>query len=109
MNATELWKRYQHYACRVASVGLTLDVSRIKFADDFLDRTDPAIQRAYQAMDALEKGAIANPDEDRMVGHYWLRDPGLAPTTELAKEIRDNLAAVKAFAEGVHSGRIKPP
>ena len=32
-------------------------------------------------MDALEKGAIANPDEDRMVGHYWLRAaPHMAPT-----------------------------
>ena len=35
-------------------------------------------------MDALEKGAIANPDENRMVGHYWLRDPELAPTPEIA-------------------------
>ena len=40
---------------------------------------EPAIQRAYAAMDALEGGAIANPDEGRMVGHYWLRAPRKAP------------------------------
>jgi len=109
MNATDLWKRYQTYLCGVAPVGLTLDVSRMKFADDFFDRNGPVIRRAFDAMDALEKGAIANPDENRMVGHYWLRAPELAPSPEIAREIRDNLAAVKAFASGVHSGAIKPP
>jgi glucose-6-phosphate isomerase len=109
MNATDLWKRYQRTLCRVESVGVTLDVSRMTFDDGFLGRIDEAIRRAYQAMDALEKGAIANPDENRMVGHYWLRAPELAPTPELAREIRDTLAAIKEFAQGVHSGSIKPP
>ncbi len=109
MNATELWKRYQAHLCRVGAVGLTLDVSRMRFGDGFLGQMAPAMTRAYQAMDALEKGAVANPDEGRMVGHYWLRDPGLAPTPELSAEIRGTLAAVKAFAAGVHSGAVKPP
>lgn len=109
MNATDLWNRYQRHLCRVDAVGLSLDVSRMKFGDDFLGRMAPAIGRAYQAMDALEKGAIANPDENRMVGHYWLRAPELAPTPELSGEIRDTLGAVKAFASGVHGGSIKPP
>ena len=36
---------------------------------------------------ALEGGAIANPDENRMVGHYWLRAPQLAPNQEIRDEI----------------------
>ncbi|MCA1686099.1 MAG: glucose-6-phosphate isomerase [Planctomycetia bacterium] len=108
MNATELWKRYQRHLCRVGPVGLTLDVSRMRFDDGFFERMAPAMDRAYRAMDALEKGAVANPDEGRMVGHYWLRAPGLAPTPEIAAEIRDTLAAVKSFAADVHSGTIKP-
>ena len=66
------------------------------------------IKRAFEAMDALEQGAIANPDENRMVGHYWLRAPELAPTPEIAAEIRKTVADVKAFAAGVHSGEIRP-
>ena len=50
------------------------------------------MQKAFAAMDELEKGAIANPDEKRMVGHYWLRAPELAPTPEIAAEIADTLA-----------------
>ena len=104
MNATELWKRYQRHLCRVESVGLTLDVSRMRFDDGFLDRMAPAMDRAYQAMDALEKGAIANPDENRMVGHYWLRAPNSPRRPRSTAEIRDTLAAIKAFAAGVHAG-----
>ena len=81
MTPTQLWQRYQRYLCRVPALGLTLDVSRMRF-DDGVPRPDgPAHRRRrFAAMDALEKGAIANPDENRMVGHYWLRAPDLAPT-----------------------------
>lgn len=109
MNASDLWKRYQRYLCSAPSIDLTLDISRMHFDDSFLDRMEPAMRKAYEAMDALEKGAIANPDEKRMVGHYWLRAPERAPTPEIAKEIRDCVASIKAFAADVHAGKIKPP
>ena len=38
------------------------------------------ISSALQAMQELESGAIANPDENRMVGHYWLKMPILPQT-----------------------------
>ncbi|HSV15798.1 MAG TPA: glucose-6-phosphate isomerase [Tepidisphaeraceae bacterium] len=109
MNAAELWNRYKTHLCRVDSVGLTLDISRMKFDDAWLAGMEAAMQRAYAAMDALEKGAIVNPDEKRMVGHYWLRAPQLAPNTVITKEIESNIAAIKTFAADVHAGRIKPP
>ncbi len=109
MNAPTLWDRYQKHLCTVPSVGLTLDVSRMLFPDDFLARTADAINRAWDAMEALERGAIANPDEKRMVGHYWLRAPDLAPTPELATAIRKGQQAVREFAADVHSGRVRPP
>jgi len=64
---------------------------------------EPAMQRAYAEMDALEGGAIANPDEQRMVGHYWLRTPALAPTAALRAEIEATLAHIKQFAARVHA------
>ena len=66
------------------------------------------MEKAFVAMDALEKGAIANPDENRMVGHYWLRAPDLAPTAEISAEIRRTLTAIKTFAAKVHAAEIKP-
>jgi len=57
-------------------------------------------------MAALEKGAIANPDENRMVGHYWLRNPALAPTPDIRKEIEETLVKIKDFAAQIHAGNI---
>jgi glucose-6-phosphate isomerase len=70
---------------------------------------EPAVQRAFADMDALESGAIANPDEKRMVGHYWLRAPKLAPTPEITREITDSVESIKKFAAEAHAGTVKPP
>jgi glucose-6-phosphate isomerase len=109
MTPTELWRRYQRYLCRVPALGLTLDISRMDFAEDFLARMEPAVQAAFAAMDALEAGAVANPDEQRMVGHYWLRAPHRAPTAELTRQIGEARQAVDTLVQGIHAGTIRPP
>ena len=109
MDASELWKRYRQYFCRVDSLDLSLDISRMHFDEAFLVSMEPAMQKAFKEMDALESGAIANPDEKRMVGHYWLRSPQLAPTKDIAQEITGTVDSIQKFAAGVHAGKIKPP
>ena len=103
------WNRFKKYYYQNAALGLSLDISRIPFPDDFFASKEVAIQKAYADMANLEKGAIANPDENRMVGHYWLRAPQLAPTKELSNEISRTLATIKDFAAKIHSGAIKAP
>ncbi len=109
MSTPNLWKRFQQHLCQVPALGLALDVSRMRFEDGFLDRMAAPMQRAFEAMDALERGAIANPDEKRMVGHYWLRAPELAPSPVIAAEIRNTIAEIKRFAGAVHDGTIRTP
>src|SRR5262245_6263345 len=105
MTPVELWKRYQEYLCAIPSIGLTLDISRMQFPDGFLQTMEPALQSAYGEMEELERGAIANPDEKRMVGHYWLRTPKLAPTAGIRDEITSTLAAIREFVRVVHAER----
>ena len=57
---------------RDTSTGLVVDLSAAPSASVDLG---PALE----GMAALEAGAKANPDEDRQVGHYWLRAPERAP------------------------------
>ena len=103
-----LWQRYQKYLYDNDALGLRLDISRMNFTEGFLKKMEPLAQKAFEAMDALEVGAIANPDEGRMVGHYWLRAPQLAPKPELRKEIEETLANIKQFAAGIHAaGQFK--
>src|SRR5581483_4021638 len=100
MTATksELWQRFQKYYTEIPSLGLALDISRMNFPEDYFESMKTPIQKAFIAMAELEKGGIANPDEKRMVGHYWLRNPALAPTQTIRKEIGDTVAAIKQFA-----------
>ncbi len=107
MASSSLWQRFQQYFLRYEDLGFSIDISRMKFPDDFFAQMRPRIDQAFAAMRDLEAGGIANPDEDRMVGHYWLRKPSLAPNAELRSEIENTNARIKQFAADVHSGKIK--
>ena len=109
MDATALWQRYQKWLYFHEGLGFYLDVSRMGFDDDFVLSLQPSFDKAFADMAQLEKGAIANPDENRMVGHYWLRNPDLAPTPEVTQEIVNNIENIEVFAEKIHTGAIHPP
>ena len=107
MESIKQWNRYKKYLNFNPEIGLMVDISRMMFPDDYFDRMNASIQKAFQDMDALESGAIANLDENRMVGHYWLRAPELAPGREIARDIEKTLKAVKDFSKKVHAGKIR--
>src|SRR5438477_3413097 len=103
-----LWQRFQKYFLRYNDIGFTVDISRMRFTDDFLQSMGVRAQRAFSEMRQLESGAIANVDERRMVGHYWLRNPALAPSASLRWDIEETNARIKKFAADVHAGDIAP-
>jgi glucose-6-phosphate isomerase len=109
MSYTKLqwWERFQKYYTEFPELGLAIDLSRMNVDDEFFAAMEPRIQKAFADMDALEKGTLANPDEKRMVGHYWLRNSALAPTPEIRREIDETIAKIKDFSVKIHSGAIK--
>lgn len=109
MDAAALWQRYQNWLYYHEGLEFYLDVSRMRFDEGFVESMKPKFEKAFKEMEALEEGAIANPDENRMVGHYWLRNPDLAPNAELKKDIIENLEHIEAWTKKVHSGEIHPP
>ena len=108
MDQVDLWKRFKDRLIFDSESGFSLDTSRLDYDDGYLARMEPAMQKAFAAMQSLEEGAIANPDENRMVGHYWLRTPSLAPQQDLREAITGTVAKIKKFAADVHSGVIAP-
>ncbi|HEY9641799.1 MAG TPA: glucose-6-phosphate isomerase [Coleofasciculaceae cyanobacterium] len=109
MDAAALWQRYQDWLYYHEGLDLYLDISRMRFDDAFVEKMKPKLDKAFQDIKALESGAIANPDENRRVGHYWLRNPDLAPTPELKHDIVETLERIHTFTHKVHSGAIHPP
>jgi glucose-6-phosphate isomerase len=108
MTSSSLWPRFQKYFLSYGDLRISIDISRMRFPADFFEKMQPLVQKAFRAMRELESGAIANPDEGRMVGHYWLRDSKLAPTPELRADIDETNARIKQFAANIHGGIIAP-
>ena len=108
MTPRELWQRYQAWSFEDAALGLRLDLSRMGIEERAFAEREPLLQAAYEQMAALEQGAIANPDEKRMVGHYWLRAPELAPTSAIAAAIRGMQERVADFAAACTTGSVAP-
>lgn len=100
------WERFQKYLFYDQELGLFLDISRMNFPDEFLVEMTEPMKKVYRELEQLERGSIANPDEGRMVGHYWLRNPDLAPSPEIAAEIRETLISIIYFVDQIHRGAI---
>src|SRR5262245_6574885 len=109
MDQRASWENFKKHLCPVPNVGLVFDGSRMGYDAAFIERMRPAFAKAFEAMSSLEQGAIANPDEKRQVGHYWLRDPSRAPTEDIKNAISGTLERIRAFARDVHAGMIPSP
>ena len=107
MRGEQLWARFRKYYLDYPQIGFSLDISRMNFPDAFLASMQEPMAKAFEDMSALERGAIANPDENRMVGHYWLRNPKLAPSPEIRREIEQTIDSIKAFAADVQTAKVR--
>ena len=92
----------------VEALGLTLDTSHIAFPEGFFAQMEPYVEHALAAMGALEAGSVANVDEQRKVGHYWLRTPEIAPDRAIRAAIEGTLARISDFVTDVHAARVRP-
>lgn len=88
-------------------LGLSLDLSRSGLTETDFDNLTSAFEKAFAAMADLEAGAIANPDENRQVGHYWLRTPELAPDEATQTDIQRVWKDIKSLAVDVDSEKLK--
>lgn len=103
------WQSYNQSIVRYPQHGFSLDLSLMDIEPALVAALQPKIAKAFTDMEALEAGKIVNPDEGRMVGHYWLRNASLAPNEEVRRSITGPLEDLKRFAEKVHTGGVKPP
>jgi glucose-6-phosphate isomerase len=103
------WKSFSQTFFDYPEVGFSLDLSTSGVSPMRLKKLGPQLGKALKAMARLEAGEIANQDENRMVGHYWLRDSRLAPEAEIGDAVDSTILGVKQFARDVHSGRLSSP
>lgn len=109
MDTANRFARYLRFRSVLDDPFVELDLSHSALEESDVSALTPALTKALQAMQEVEAGSIANADEGRQVGHFWLRAPGLAPSEELEQTIRGSIDDLAAFVEAVHCGRIAPP
>lgn len=103
MANTDNWDAYCDQLYTDPALEISVDVSRMGIAAEFFQQFATRMQAAFGAMDRLEAGDIANADEKRMVGHYWLRAPNRAPPG-LVKKIEDGVTTVESIAKDILEG-----
>ena len=96
MDTSTRFARYLRFRSTLDDPFVELDLSYSSMQEEDLAALQPSLAAAHAAMRALESGAVANPDEGRQVGHFWLRAPGLAPTPALEEQIREAIDGVSA-------------
>ena len=107
------WQKFTTNLLRYSEPDLWLDLSLMDLPNDLIETKEKCINKSLDEIRKIEEGAKVNTDEDkdsggRRVGHYWLRNPDLAPD-EIGISIQRKIAEVKAFSSGIHKGEILNP
>ena len=98
------WHHFKNHYLEIEHLEFALDYSRIKFDVSFFENLEPKMQAAFKGMKALESGYISNPDENRRVGHYWLRDPKNSPEENIKTSIEDCINKIEEIKEAILQG-----
>ena len=109
MPTSSTLKTYSDKLYTNETLNFFLDLNDADLTETSIIDLEPALKLALNEMQDLENGAIANPEENRTVGHYWLRNHTLAPSIEIHKQIEDTINSVKSFAATVHRGQLLNP
>lgn len=100
------WNKFSNYLWFSDELNIWIDISKIKFSEEDFDEINKKFVNVFKALDDLENGSIANIDEKRQVGHYWLRNSSIAPTNILKNKIDNEISKIKDFGKGILEGNI---
>lgn len=120
MTKQRLWNNYTELFRHYPEVAISFDFSRLDSSTErqgslpggflqFLRGQKDRAASALAEMASLEGGAIANRDEERMVGHYWLRTPALCPFEGVRGQIVEQTAKLRDFSDKILKGAITSP
>jgi len=88
------WQKYLSSVTRYSDLRFTIDSSRMDIPESYIEKMTPAIEKAFADNAELE------------VGHYWLRNPEMAPNEEIKAQITKPLEQLKQFAKDIHNGQV---
>ena len=101
------WDKFCNYLWFDKKLNIWLDISKINFTSKEIKNLEEKFIDVFSAIKELEKGAISNIDENRQVGHYWLRNPSISPSSKIKEEINADINEISEFGKQILNGHIK--
>ena len=103
------WGKLPQYFYQDKQLNISINAATMFFPISYCDVIEQDWANIHSNMIALEQGAMANTGEHKKVGHYWLRNPDIAPDGEIRRAITEAIKNVKLLTGKILSGEIKPP
>ena len=100
------WEKFCNYLWFDKKLNIWLDISKINFNNNDIDSLERKFKDVFSSINELEAGAISNIDENRQVGHYWLRNPLIAPTNKIREQITSEIENISKFGQDILAGKI---
>ena len=101
------WDKFCNYLWFDKKLNIWLDISKINFTSKEIKNLEDKFIDVFSSIKELENGAISNIDENRQVGHYWLRNPSISPSSKIGEEIRADINSISEFGKQILNGNIK--
>ena len=101
------WDKFCNYLWFDKKLNIWLDISKINFTNDDINTLEQKFIDVFSSIQELENGAISNIDENRQVGHYWLRNPKISPSSKISDEISAEINDISEFGKQILNGNIK--
>ncbi len=105
-NDFDRWDKYCNYLWFDKQLNIWLDISKINFTHEQITSIEKKFINVFSSIESLESGAISNIDENRQVGHYWLRNPSIAPNNLIKEEIINEIKDISYFGKEILNGKI---
>ena len=105
-DSSNQWSRFSDLLWFDKELGFWLDISKMKITNIDFESYENSFIDACKAMDKLEEGDYSNIDENRQVGHYWLRNSSIAPNAEIKSKILDQINLINNFGKDILNGSI---
>ncbi len=100
------WNKFVKYLWFDEDINMWLDISKVLFNEKQITEIERKFKNVYKASKDLEDGSISNVDENRQVGHYWLRNSNIAPDKEIGKQIEEEIKNIEEFSSQILNKKI---
>ena len=101
------WDKFCNYLWFDKKLNIWVDISKVKFTSKDIINLEEKFIDVFSSIKELENGAISNIDENRQVGHYWLRNPSISPSSKIGEEISKDINEISEFGKQILNGDIK--